>query len=111
MGISTKQRYPHTAGTNAAYRVNEYATNLQLTVEGRATGTIKIKYRPSLELKSTVEPDDYDTPPDNSIMFQADGQGVRKRTFILMDIRVSHIEIDDVGNGGLGNFIVNISQY
>lgn len=111
MGIALTQRHPHTAGDKLHYTVNPYATVCQITIGGRSTGTVVVKYRPSLSEKTLVEADDFETPLDNTVSFETNGQGVRKRTFVLADIRLSHIEIDDSGNGGLGDFWVHISQY
>lgn len=111
MAIKLVQMETQAAGSKFAYRVNEDATSLQLTIGGRSTGTVKIKYRPDLPLKAAVELDDLEIPADNTVSFETDGQGVRKRTFIITGIKLSHIEIDDSGNIGLGDFWLHISQW
>lgn len=111
MAISLVQMWPHTAGSKIAYRVNEDSTSLQLTVGGRTTGAITIKYRPDLPLKEEVEQSDLEIPEDHTINFAADGQGVLRRTIIIPSIKLSHIEISDIGNDALPDFWLHISQW
>lgn len=111
MSIALVQMHTQIAGSKLVYRVNEDATALQLTIGGRASGTVTIKYRPDLPLKPEITADDLEVPADNTIAFEANGQGVKKRTFIISGIKLSHIEINDSGNDALGDFWAHISQW
>ena len=111
MAGKTKRHVPQTAGSRMDYPVNTEAVDLQITIGGRDTGSVVFRYRPYLPGKPLVERADFEQPADFSISFETSPQGVKKRTFVLKDTRLSWVEIDDSGNSALGDFWVSIVQY
>jgi hypothetical protein len=107
--MSDTQYITQTGGTKLHYTLSSYPTTCQITVGGRMTGSCKITYRPYLPGKELVEASDYESPIDNVIDFSLQSNGVIKHTFVLKDLRMSKIAIDDSGN--TGDFWVQIVQY
>lgn len=106
-----------TGGSKINYAVNDSCLNVQITVGGRATGIVTIRYRPFLGAHPTLgaAPIDewhnveFETPDDNTIDFGTQQNGVVKKTFKLQGVRISGLQIDDSGN--VGDFWIHISQY
>lgn len=106
--MSNEHYVTQVGGTKVVYDLSKFPTNCQITVGGRITGSCKVTYRPYLPGKPVVEATDYETPPNNTINF-APQTGVITHTFILKDIRLSKLIIDDTGS--TGDFWVQIVQY
>jgi hypothetical protein len=97
-----------TGGTKITYDVNQFATNHQVTLGGRITGSIKITYRPSLAAKPTEEATDYETPDGGTVVMSATG-GAFDHTMTIDNRLVSKIAVDDTGN--TGDFWVHITSF
>lgn len=106
----------HTAGTKLSYEVNGFATNTQITLGTSASarlssGVTVIRSRPYLGSRPDVPVNaDFENSDTTSISFPAVA-GVTKHTITVLDKRLSHIQIDDTGNGSLGDFWVHICQW
>lgn len=118
MSIPESSYFPHTVGTKVNYRLNTSATNLQITIGGRATGSVIIRYRPYLEAHpvlgistiDTMHNSEFETPPDNVINLDPlQGNGVYRYTFTMSGTLLSAIQIDDSGNSG-SDIWVHITQ-
>jgi hypothetical protein len=117
--MSTKPRfYTQNGSTKEAYSINPNAKNVQITVGGRATGNVIIRYRPYLAAHPVLgnleitEFDDgeYEAPDDNIIALEPQQNGVVKRTFTMTNTRLSAVQIDDSGNA-IDDIWVHISEW
>lgn len=121
MAIPESSYHVHPAGTKINYALNTAATNLQITIGGRATGSVIIRYRPYLNahpILGNVSIDamhnkEFETPSDNVINLDPNqGNGVYRYTFTMGDGKIpllSAIQIDDSGNSG-SDIWVHITQ-
>lgn len=118
MSIPQSSYFPHKAGSKVNYQLDPVATNLQLTVGGRTTGSVIIRYRPYLEAHpvlglatvDTMHNSEFETPTDNVINLDpTQGNGVYRYTFTMNGPLLSAIQIDDSGNSG-SDIWVHITQ-
>lgn len=116
MTQTAEQYAVHTAGTKLSYEVNGFATNTQITLGTSASarlssGVTVIRSRPYLGSRPVdAALADFENSGVASISFPA-VSGVTTHTITILDKRLSYVQVDDTGNGSLGDFWVHICQW